>query len=296
MAKHTDLFAAFLFIIIIMMNFSTGCAPATYGSNTSVLSVATKSSHVLLNEEGQTLMTRIQTPEGFERISAHANSYAAYLRNTPVKAHDSPIRLYDGTPLSKKVHTAVLDVDVGRRDLQQCADAVIRLRAEYLYSLSMVHKIHFNFTNGFLAEYSRWVQGDRIIVEGNEAWWTRSAAYTDTYTSFREYLDMVFMYAGTLSLSAEMEKISMDRMQIGDVFLKGETPGHCVLVIDMAWNPETGKQLFLLAQSYMPAQDIHVLKNPNSADLSPWYEIPATGDLATPEWTFNSGQLYRFRE
>ena len=45
-------------------------------------------------------------------------------------------------------------------------------------------------------------------------------------------------------------------MQIGDVLIQGGSPGHAVIVVDMAENPATGEKLYLLAQSYMPAQDI----------------------------------------
>ncbi len=38
-------------------------------------------------------------------------------------------------------------------------------------------------------------------------------------------------------------------------------------------NPETRKKVYLLAQSYMPAQQIHILVNPANSLLSPWYEL-----------------------
>jgi len=85
-------------------------------------------------------------------------------------------------------------------------------------------------------------------------------------------------------------------MRIGDVFIKGGFPGHAVLVVDMAANGATGEKRFLLMQSYMPAQDMHVLKNPKSADGTPWYAMPAQGqELVTPEWIFPAGTLRRFK-
>ena len=59
-------------------------------------------------------------------------------------------------------------------------------------------------------------------------------------------------------------------MKIGDVFIKGGSPGHAVTIVDIAINPKTNKKVFLLAQSYMPAQEIKILKNPNNSELSPW--------------------------
>jgi len=50
--------------------------------------------------------------------------------------------LYNGTTKTAKVHEAVIDRDPGNRNIQQCADAVIRLRAEYLYSRKAYEAIH----------------------------------------------------------------------------------------------------------------------------------------------------------
>jgi hypothetical protein len=54
-------------------------------------------------------------------------------------------------------------------------------------------------------------------------------------------------------------------------------------------------RVFLLIQSFMPAQEIHVLRNPKSLiKLIPWYQAKAKGDLITPEWVFRYTDLKRF--
>jgi hypothetical protein len=249
-----------------------------------------------VNPEGRTIEDRILVPEGFERTSVEPGSFAEYLRNLPLKPHGSRVLYYDGRVKERDVHQAVVDMDIGDRDLQQCADAVIRLRAEYLYGTGQYEKIHFNFTNGFNARYIKWMQGSRISVNGNNVSWVDGAGYSDDYESFREYLDMVFAYAGTLSLSKELKRLDACDIGIGDVFIRGGSPGHCAIVVDMARCVETGKKIFLLAQSYMPAQDIHILKNTMDAGIGPWFRADFGDELVTPEWTFKGDQLMRFAE
>ncbi len=247
--------------------------------------------HRILDENGTTIQTRFTPPEGFERAARPEDSFGTYLRGFTLKAHGSKVYLYNGQEKSREVHEAVLDIDVGVRDLQQCADAAMRLRAEYLYGLEKYDQIHFNFTNGFKASYSKWRQGYRIAVEGNNAVWVRRGSQSVAYEDFRKYLDIVFAYAGTLSLSQELYTRSLTDMEIGDVFIQGGSPGHCVMVVDMAMHPDTGEKVFMLAQSYMPAQDIHVLKNPRDADISPWYTLSGENGLGTPEWSFDWSDL-----
>jgi hypothetical protein len=287
--KLLSLFALFALL------FLTSCA----SSDNPVQVSGQQKQKALINESGMTLQERFETPDGFTRVSVDDGSFGEYLRNLPLKSHGSRVRYYNGGVKLKDVHEAVVDIDVGERDLQQCADAVIRLRAEYLYGKEQYKRIHFNFTNGFNADYVTWRQGNRIAVEGNRAKWVKSAGQSTDYASFRKYLDMVFAYAGTLSLSQEMKQVPLEEMQIGDVFLKGATPGHCAIVVDMAENQATGEKLLMLAQSYMPAQDIHILKNPQNKGWSPWYSLNfgKIGEkLKTPEWEFTANQLVRFEE
>ena len=108
-------------------------------------------------------------------------------------------------------------------------------------------------------------------------------------------MNTIFNYAGTSSLSKELKKVSdISDIKIGDVFIVGGFPGHAVLVIDVCVNSVSGEKLFLIQQSYMPAQDIHILKNLNNAIQSPWYSVRFASDLETPEWTFSKDQLMRF--
>jgi hypothetical protein len=237
----------------------------------------------------------ISAPEGYIRIPQAKDSYGDYLRNLPLKK-DNTVYLYNGAKKNNQsAQYAVLDIDIGNKDLQQCADAVMRLRAEYLYAQKKYAAISFTFTNGFHCDYSHYARGYRLQVKGNSCNWTKQKEEDSGYPVFRQYLDLVYSYAGTHSLYRQLQAVPLSDMKAGDVFLQTRQPyGHAVTVMDMAYNPETGDTLFLLAQSYMPAQNIHILKNPEQSKLSPWYTRHFSGNLETPEWTFTAGDLKRF--
>lgn len=253
---------------------------------------AQESAH--LHPAGNTVQNRIVPPEGYYRDSLPAESFGAFLRNFTLEPHGAKVYLYNGAVKLQTVHVAVLKADVGKRDLQQCADAVIRLRAEYLYGQKRYDELHFNFTNGFRADYRKWAEGNRIKVNGNQVSWYKATEKDYSYRTFRTWLDCVFAYAGTLSLSKELQTIPYSHLQAGDVLIQGGSPGHAVIVMDVAVNSQ-GKKMYLLAQSYMPAQSIHILKNPLSSQLSPWYELSGREAIYTPEWLFTPADLKRFR-
>ncbi len=250
-----------------------------------------------VNSGGNTIGSRFDVPYGYKRIEAGENTFQAYLRKLPLKPDGSQVMLFNGSPkVNQSVHMAVVDMDVGKNNLQQCADAIMRLRAEYLYQNKKYDRIHFNFTNGFRVDYSMWMAGNRIVVKGNRTYWVQSAEALNTYNDFRNYLKIVFTYAGSLSLSKELSKVEYSDMEAGDIFIQGGSPGHAVIIVDMAVNNNTGGKIFMLAQSYMPAQEIHVLKNPKNP-VSPWYELDVNDKIVeTPEWTFYSSDLMRFGE
>jgi hypothetical protein len=250
-----------------------------------------------VNPKGKTIESRFMPPGGFERISVSNNSFAKYLRQLPLKPPDSKVLLYDGSIKENYgVYDAVVDLKIGNKDLHQCADAVMRLRAEYLYQQKLYDKIHFNFTNGFRVDYSEWIKGNRIANKGNKTYWVKSAAPSNTYQDFWNYMEIIFSYAGTLSLSKELQTVVIDSLKIGDIFIQGGSPGHAIIVVDVAVNNRTKETVFILAQSYMPAQELQVLQNPVSRVLSPWYSSNFGAVLNTPEWTFYNTDLKRFQE
>jgi hypothetical protein len=262
-----------------------------------ISSARSKDYHWLGEREPITIIaTEIPPPEGYERVEVTAESFAHWLRHLPLKENGTPVYLYNGRKKGNQgVHFAVVDIDTGTRDLQQCADAVIRLRAEYLYSRGLYSAIHFNFTSGDEASFTKWATGYRPVVNGSTIQWVKGAGQDSSYRNFRHYLTTVYIYAGTYSLSKELKpRKDIHDMRIGDVFIEPGFPGHAVIVVDMAENKENGEKVFLLAQSFMPAQDIHVLKNPNNAGLSPWYDLAFGKTLRTPEWRFKDTDLKYF--
>ncbi len=259
------------------------------------LSSCGQGAHV--NPTGTALKDRIVAPNGYTRVAEKEGSFGAYLRVLPLKPDGYPVHFYNGQIKDKKgVYMAVVDMPIGNKDLQQCADVVMHVRAEYLYRAHKEDLIHFTFTNGFKAPYTKWMEGYRIVVKGNNVEWVKKAVPDNSFAGFTQYMDYVYTYCGSLSLSKELKKVSIKDMQPGDVFIKGGTPGHAEIVLDVAANA-AGKKVFLLAQSYMPAQEMQVLQNPRNVSLSPWYEYnDGDAKITTPEWEFFPDQLMRFED
>lgn len=243
----------------------------------------------IIKPDGRTIMERFNMPEGFVREVSETESFAYYLQTLPLKPIDAMVKYFDGREKQRDVYLSVVDFTLGDRDLQQCADAVMRLRAEYLYTYGRYDEICFNFVSGFSAEFKRWAEGYDISVDGSSVSWVRNDRNNTSYESFQKYLDIVYAYASTLSLEKELTAKPLSDLAIGDVFIKGGSPGHCVIVVDMAVKNDTNEKIFMLAQSYMPAQDIHILKS--ESEGSPWFSANIEDVLNTPEWTFKATEL-----
>lgn len=243
-----------------------------------------------LNPDGMTIRTRFVPPAGFERKPA--DEYGEYLRDQPVLPHGSPVLQYDGTPVEDQTrHAAVLAIDVGEDDLQQCADAALRLRCEFLYSIQNYQAINYHLTNGDQFPYQKFREGYRLQVEGNETELVQQAQPSNSYETFRQYLDVLFNYASTRSLYPESEQITLEELKIGDLLLVSGAPGHCIVVMDMCENSE-GRRAILLGQSSTPAQQIHILQPPDWP--SPWLyldeiEFPFTLSV----WDYTEENLRR---
>lgn len=216
----------------------------------------------------------ILPPQGYERVNADKNSFAAYLRTIHLK-HSNTVYLFNGRPKANQTaQFAVLDIPVGNKDLQQCADAVMRLRSEFLFQQNRFNEI--------------------VFYDNNHTAYSFTPPYSRDH--FEKYLLGVFAACGTASLSKQLNKVDdFNAIQPGDVLIKGGSPGHAVIVMDVAVN-NRGEKAYLLAQSYMPAQDIHILKNPLYSSPQPWYKITGNEIVPTPEWTFTKNELKRWNE
>ena len=284
---------ATIFLVIVCFSCKQEHTPTTAAaSETDKETAYTKAvRHPYLTFKGRTVDTRFVPPEGYTRQAVPENSFASYLRKLPLKTPGTPVRQYDGQTKANPVHAAVVDLPIGDKDLHQCADAIMRLWAEHHWLQKDYDQIHFNFTNGQRVDYNEWRKGRNMIVKGNKTYWDNGNKPREGYQNFWEYMELIFMYAGTKSLVKETQAIPIEDMKIGDIFIQGGFPGHAVIIVDLAIN-ENDEKVFLLAQSYMPAQEIHILINDNS-DLSPWYTIPSKGNLNSPEWDFKLTDLRR---
>jgi hypothetical protein len=203
------------------------------------------------------VLSRFKTPDGYTQQKVVPGSFGEWLQKLPLKPAGTHTKTYTGVKANTDIETAaVVDISVGKQDLQQCADVVMRLRGEYLYEAKRYNEISFNFVSGFKCDYIHYANGYRY----RNHHWMLQTKKDYSYPTFMRYMELVFSYAGTLSLEKELHKVNdPNELKAGDVFIHGGSPGHCFIVMDVVENSQHKKR-FLLAQSFMPAQNLQILR------------------------------------
>ena len=254
-------------------------------------------SSIEINSSGLTLLERIKAPKGFDWITEERGSFGDFLQNTKLKKTGSQILDFRQNPISNQSeHVAIMDYDIGEKDLQQCADAVIRLRAEYLYQQKRFDDISFHFTNGDVFSWNDYKIGIRPqLISSTKISFNNIANEDDSYASFRNYLDVIFMYAGTISLNKESIGISDNKkIKTGDFIVTPGSPGHAVIIVGRAISKK-GDVVYLLAQGYTPAQSIHIITNPYNDKINPWYKLDIDNHpTITARYTFIKTNIRSF--
>lgn len=251
-----------LFILIV----SISCTNTVKENSTKVLPLTVKPKRVC----------EIPLPPNYQRLQQDSNSFGYFLQHIKLKA-DNTVYYYDGAKkLNQDLHYAVLDIPLPQKDLQQCADAIMRLRAMYFFERKEYTKIEFKSAAMVL----------------NFDTFLRNTDIENVNAAFNIYLEKVFNNCGTYNLSDMLHsKQSLNNIEAGDVFVKGGSPGHAMIVVDVAINKATNQRIYLLAQSFMPAQSVHIVVNENNENLSPWYIANANTAIVTPGYIFSTHHL-----
>ena len=227
-----------------------------------------------------TLHQRFTPPAGTQWELPEQGSFGAFLLGLPLAAKDTPVRSYRGdvlVPAGDPRLAAVTTVDVGTQDLQQCADAVIRMHAEYNFDARRDDKLTYRAVSKFEMPYARWLAGDRPVAQGNDLAWSKGKPSARSHASLRAYLDRVFTYANTVSVARDSSTPARAEARAGDFFVQGGFPGHAVMILAIAKGG--GHTFALLGQSYMPAQNFQVLAH----DGDPWFSLDGDS-IETPFW------------
>lgn len=285
-----------LLIIVLLITggsyFFFSTEKGTVIKNTALTYITSPS---YIHKMGATVDSRIVVPENFSRASYAADSFSAYIQQYHLLPFDAEVINYDGKPyFYQQGHVGVLDVPVPSNGLQQCADALIRLRAEYLWQHNRKDEIAFNFTSGHRCSWISYAEGYRPKINGNKVSFHRTASANHSEENFYRYLNLMYTYSGTQSLFDELPKItSLENIEVGDMLIQPGFPGHVMMVVDKATS-ENDSILFIFAQGNTPAQSVHILKNPNDAVISPWFEITLGQPLMIPTYHFDEIKIMRF--
>ena len=283
----------FAVLISIMLGGSYFLAPEkTNRLKNTIATVFSLPSYI--NEKGKTIVDRVKIPEEFLRVNYAEGSFQSFIQKYPLKNYGAEVINYDGSKyFYQSGHIGVLDLSVPKNGLQQCADALIRLRSEYLWKTNQQNKIGFEFTSGHYCSWKKYAEGYRPKVKGNKVTFHKTATSNTTKANFYKYLNLIYMYSGTLSLYNELPKVKTN-FEVGDMLVNPGTPGHIIMIVDKIKNTK-GEVKYILAQGNTPAQSVHMLKNPTDTKISPWYDLKLNSYVEVPGYYFNSAKFVRFK-
>lgn len=279
-------------VLIIMIAYTLQSKSVAVITNAETKNIKIPS---FINRDSLSILSRVNVPIGYKRVAYQNGSFQEYLRNYKLKSFGSKIVNYDDSEYYwQKGHVGILEIPVPKNGLQQCADALIRIRSEYLWENNRKDEIGFNFTSGHYCSWDNYAKGYRPKINGNKVTFNKTATANHTKENFYNYLNLIYTYSGTLSLYNELKFIDDSDLQIGDMLIKGGSPGHVVMICDEVINDE-GEKLFLLFQGNTPAQSVHLVKNLEDSNKSPWYELKEDEVIPVSNYTFSRSKFVRFK-
>jgi hypothetical protein len=230
-----------------------------------------------------TLEARFPAPPGYTRVKVDAGSFAEWLRSLPMAPEGTPAKTFDGKEslaADDDYLAGVVAIDVGSSDLQQSSDVIVRLHAEYLWSRGERDKISYLSATKLNMPLSRWEKGQRLIANGASVFWAvKSKPAEVDHAEFRKYLDAIFNWSNSTSLSPRSTPVADPKhLLAGDFFLQSQSPNHVAVVLDLAEKP-SGERVALLGQARNPAESIHVVR-PGKA--TPWFSVRPPVPVSTP--------------
>jgi hypothetical protein len=238
--------------------------------------------------------TRHPVPAGYARVEVDEHSFAAWLRGLPVRIDRRAVLTHRGRRTGGD-SAGVIALDVGEKDLQQCADTLLRLHGEWLWSQGRSDEIGYHFTSGDLSRFEDWVAGRKWKIDGAKVVQVAVDPVARDRAALRAWFEQLFMYAGTRSLVLDTDAIALDQpIAVGDMLLHPGSPGHVVIVLDVA-EGRGGEQIAVIGQGSMPAQELHVIPGPVAGA---WFRFPAGEDVSVdvPGWgALSRSSLRRFR-
>lgn len=286
-----------LLMALVIVGLGTYLLSTRKGKVIKNVAVSYVTSPDYVDKERDSVFTRIRVPTGYARMEYPQGSYQQYLQQYALKPYGAKVINYDGSEYAYQAgHVGVLEVPVPDNGLQQCADALIRIRAEYLWDQNRRDEIGFNFTSGHYCSWKQYAKGYRPKINGSQVSFHQTAAANSSKENFYRYLNLIYTYSGTQSLYDELPVVNRIKdLEVGDMLIYPGSPGHVIQIVDMATDSK-GEKLFIFAQGNTPAQSVHLLKNPNDNALSPWYELEMNTFLAIPTYYFESTAFIRFKE
>ncbi len=157
---------------------------------------------------------------------------------------------WDGTRAGQDSHCAVVDLDIGRRDLLQCADR----HPEVAGGTPLCHRTgrrrRVRFTSGH--EAAAWRRWRTVPAPG-----VRQPGELDHLRLVPADGVPSWLLAGARPAPPRRRRPTL--LRGGDLLVIGGFPGHVAVVVDAARHPETGRRVDAPGPGVLPAQDVHVL-------------------------------------
>jgi len=191
----------------------------------------------------------------YHRIRAEPGSFAAWLRQLPLKKCNLPVLDYRGRifkTTGDSVVGFIVDLDIKGRRLEQCMDILVRLYADYLWQSRQVADLVLPLPGGYRLAWADWRKGFRPSFKGIEVQLNLSTKADSSETSFRRFLNTVFAESHTQQFYYAYKPIAPEKVAIGDFIVKKGTKGHAVIVADMAVN-QHGDLIALVGNGDTPA-------------------------------------------